>query len=38
MKELKVDIDPHGSGITLYKSPTPVIKDDTRYALITSML
>lgn len=37
-KELKVDIDPHGSGITLYKSPTPVIKDDTRYALITSML
>ena len=37
-KELKVDIDPHGSGITLYKSPTRVIKDDTRYALITSML
>lgn len=37
-KELKVDIDPHGSGITLYKSPTPVIKDDTRYALITSIL
>lgn len=37
-KELRVDIDPHGSGITLYKSPTPVIKDDTRYALITSML
>lgn len=37
-KELKVDIDPHGFGITLYKSPTPVIKDDTRYALITSML
>lgn len=37
-KELKVDIDPHGSGITLYKSPTPIIKDDTRYALITSML
>ena len=37
-KELKVDIDPHGSGITLYKSPTPVIKDDTGYALITSML
>lgn len=37
-KELRVDIDSQGSGITLYKSPTPVIKDDTRYALITSML
>ena len=37
-KELKVDIDPHGSRITLDKSRTPVIKDDTRYALITSML
>lgn len=23
-------------GITLYKSPTPILKDDTRYALITS--
>ena len=37
-KELRVDIDSQGSGITLYKSPTPVIKDDPRYALITSML
>ena len=37
-KELRVDIDSQGSGITLYKSPTPLIKDDTRYALITSML
>lgn len=37
-KELRVDIDSQGSGITLYKSPIPVIKDDTRYALITSML
>ena len=37
-KELRVDIDSQCSGITLYKSPTPVIKDDTRYALITSML
>ena len=37
-KELRVDIDSQGSGITLYKSPTPIIKDDTRYALITSML
>ncbi|MCR5400907.1 MAG: plasmid encoded RepA protein [Treponema sp.] len=36
--ELKIDIDSQGSGITLYKSPTPVIKNDTRYALITSML
>lgn len=34
--ELKVDIDENGSGLTLYKSPTPIIKDDTRYALITS--
>ena len=37
-KELRVDIDSQGSGITLYKSTTPVINDDTRYALITSML
>jgi len=36
--ELRVDIDSHGSGITLFKSPTPIVKDDTRYALITSML
>ena len=36
--ELNVEIDPQGSGITLFKSPTPVIKNDTRYALITSML
>lgn len=33
--ELKVDLsDP--AGITLYKSPTPILKDDKRYALITS--
>jgi len=36
-KELNVDLsDP--SGITLFKSPTPVLKEDTRYALITSTI
>jgi len=34
--EVKFSIDKDGAGITLYKSPTPVLKDDTRYALITS--
>lgn len=34
--EVKFGIETDGSGITLYKSPTPVLKDDTRYALITS--
>lgn len=34
--ELKVSFDQTGSGITLYKSPTPILKDDTRYALITA--
>ncbi len=33
--ELKVDLS-STLGITLYKSPTPVLQDDTRYALITS--
>ncbi len=36
--ELKVEIDTSGTGITLYKSPTPVLKDDIRYALISSGL
>ena len=36
--ELKISIDSNGSGITLFKSPTPIIKNDTRYALITSIL
>lgn len=36
--DLRLEIDSQGSGITLFKSPTPVIKDDPRYALITSML
>ena len=34
--ELKVSFDRTGNGITLYKSPTPILKDDTRYALITA--
>lgn len=34
--ELKVGIDESGTGLTLYKSPTPIIQNDTRYALITS--
>lgn len=34
--EVKFSVDPLGAGLTLYKSPTPVLKDDTRYALITS--
>lgn len=33
--EVNVDIGSSSDGITLYKSPTPVIKNDTRYALIT---
>lgn len=36
--ELKVDIDSTGAGITLYKSPTPVLENDVRYALISSDL
>lgn len=35
-KELKYDVDPDGGGITLYKSPTPVITKDPRYALLTA--
>ncbi len=34
--EVKFTIAPDGSGITLIKSPTPVLKDDKRYALITA--
>lgn len=34
--EVKFNIAPDGSGITLIKSPTPVLKDDKRYALITA--
>lgn len=34
-QELNIDIS-SPDGITLYKSPTPVLKDETRYALITS--
>lgn len=36
--EVKYSIDSQGGGIMLYKSPTPVIKDDPRYALITTDL
>ncbi len=36
--EVRFDVNKDGSGITLYKSPTPVIKNDTRYALITTDL
>lgn len=36
--ELNVNIDSSGAGITLFKSPTPVLKDDVRYALISSNL
>lgn len=34
--EVNVSFDKNGGGITLYKSPTPILKEDTRYALITS--
>lgn len=37
-KEVKIDESSSADGITLYPSPTPVIKDDTRYALITSTI
>ena len=37
-KEVKFEIDKNGTGITLFKSPTPVLKKDPRYALITSDL
>ncbi len=36
--ELNIEIDKNGAGITLFKSPTPVLKDDVRYALISSTL
>ncbi len=35
--ELNIEIDKSGAGITLFKSPTPVLKDDVRYALISSV-
>ena len=34
--EVRIDFSTDGSGITLFKSPTPVLKDDPRYALITT--
>ena len=37
-KNVKIDETTSSDGITLYPSPTPVIKNDTRYALITSTI
>ena len=34
--EVKIEFAKDGTGITLHKSPTPVLKDDPRYALITT--
>lgn len=34
--EVRFDVNKDGSGITLYKSPTPVLPNDPRYALITT--
>lgn len=36
--ELKVEVDKNGTGITLFKSPTPVLQDDVRYALVSTNL
>lgn len=36
--ELKVEIDKNGTGITLFKSLTPVLQDDVRYALVSTNL
>ena len=35
--EVNIDLEA-ADGITLYKSPTPIIKNETRYALITSTI
>lgn len=35
-KEVQFEIDKAGAGITLFKSPTPILKKDPRYALITA--
>lgn len=37
-KEVKFEVDKNGTGITLFKSQTPVLKNDPRYALITADL
>ena len=34
--EVLINFSSDGTGITLHKSPTPVLKDDPRYALITT--
>ena len=35
-KDVKFEVSKDGSGITLFKSKTPVLKNDPRYALITA--
>lgn len=35
-KEVRFEVSKDGSGITLFKSKTPVLKNDPRYALITA--
>lgn len=37
-KDVRIDETTSSDGITLYPSPTPIIKNDTRYALITSTI
>lgn len=34
--ELNINIDKSGTGVTLFKSPTPVLQGDVRYALISN--
>jgi hypothetical protein len=34
--EVMINFSSDGTGITLHKSPTPILKDDPRYALITT--
>lgn len=34
--EVLINFSSDGTGITLHKSPTPILKDDPRYALITT--
>ena len=34
--EVQIDFSPDGRGITLHRSPAPILKEDPRYALITT--
>lgn len=36
--KLNIEFDKNGRGVTLYKSPVPVLDNDIRYALITSSI